>query len=199
MARNLKNITFVVNKSLRVPFSQILKLSRRPPSCFNLTSSSSLHLIKLWVSRWITESCLNQNNTLMHSSEKRKKTKTNCICTLEMLSWYITMSHSGAAAVLVDHNAVLSVLDGQTSFPQDERGQFLWAVHGGAGHSARQTSVRDGHHWICQTTQKVGLVRFPFKGHHIQGCNLAEAFHEILLFTGQRWGSFGQRICLKHG
>lgn len=57
MGRNLKNVISVVNNSLCVSLSQILKLSRRPLSSFSLTSSSSLHLINLWVPRCITESC----------------------------------------------------------------------------------------------------------------------------------------------
>lgn len=36
------------------------------------------------------------------------------MATLEMLGWYVNVSHGGAA---VDLNEVLSVLDGQTSFP----------------------------------------------------------------------------------
>lgn len=101
--------------------------------------------------------------------------------------------------VPASRNEVLPVLDGQASFPQDERGQLLWAIHGGAGHSAWQTSFGDGHCGICQTTQKVGPLGFPFKCHNSRSHNLVEAVHEILLFAEQRWESFVQKICLKHG
>lgn len=50
------------------------------------------------------------------------------------------------------------VLGSQTSVPQDERGELLWAVHGGAGHPAWQTSDRDGHCGVCQPTQKVDEI-----------------------------------------
>lgn len=52
---------------------------------------------------------------------------------------------------------MLYVAGGQTSLPQDERSEFLRAVHGGAGHPARQTSIGDGHSRVCQPAQTVGL------------------------------------------
>lgn len=53
---------------------------------------------------------------------------------------------------------MLSVSGRQTPLPQDERGELLRAVHGGAGHPARPASVRDGHRRVCQPTQKVDEI-----------------------------------------
>lgn len=96
-------------------------------------------------------------------------------CHLEQQWSYVVPGH---------HNEVLSLLDGKTSVPQDERGQLLWAFYGGAGHSARQASVRDGHHWICQTTQKVGPVMFLSKGDNNCCYNLVEAGCDFLSLQG---------------
>lgn len=46
----------------------------------------------------------------------------------------------------------------QTSLPKDEWSEFLWTVHGGAGHLAWETSVWAGHRWVCQPTQEVSSV-----------------------------------------
>lgn len=56
---------------------------------------------------------------------------------------------------LIELHDSLDFSDGQTPLPQDEWGEFLRAVHGGARHPARQASVRDGHRGVCQPTPKV--------------------------------------------
>lgn len=147
---SFKNLIF---NSLHVSLSQISKLSRRPLSSFSLTSSSLLLLINLWVS---TGAGLTHFITESNPSQKKKET---------LFTWRRTTSCP---------HRVRSVLDGQASFPQDERGEFLRALHGGAGHSAWQTSVRDGHRRVCQTTQKVGPLRFPPKRRNTRWYNFVD-------------------------
>ena len=44
----------------------------------------------------------------------------------------------------------------QASLSEDERGELLRALHGGARHPAREAAVRDGHRGVRPTTQEVG-------------------------------------------
>jgi len=60
---------------------------------------------------------------------------------------------TGSANVIILRDTGLT--GRQATLPEDERGELLRTVHGGARHPARQTPVRDGHRGVCPTTQKV--------------------------------------------
>lgn len=80
---------------------------------------------------------------------------------------------------MIELHGIPDVSDGQTPLPQDERGEFLRAVHGGACHPARQASVRVGHCRVCQPTPEVCCLSSCQ-----DGCNLNLAvFHaHVIIF-----------------
>lgn len=54
--------------------------------------------------------------------------------------------------------------DGETPFSEDERGELLWALHGGTSHPPWQATLRDGDSGVCPPTQKVTRKNISFQG-----------------------------------